>query len=220
MKFLVRIIFILFISVNIFAQDNLSRMKKIKIIEEKNQGKYIVLGYAFGNFVSADEESVFVLLDNWKNRLITPSVSKMVVYNFRNNKITKQIVLKERCNVYKDGLQNYYLTHGITGMNEWPIDIYNFGFVGDFNNNGLDELVLHVDSNLEGTTILIKEFQNGSFKTILEPENDICLLKNFNPKLKSLSFLRTVYDSKSDTFSDSIKNYEWNEIEKKYQQCN
>ena len=42
MKFLVRIIFILFISVNIFAQDNLSRMKKIKIIEEKNQGKYIV----------------------------------------------------------------------------------------------------------------------------------------------------------------------------------
>ena len=87
MKFLVRIIFILFISVNIFAQDNLSRMKKIKIIEEKNQGKYIVLGYAFGNFVSADEESVFVLLDNWKNRLITPSVSKIAVYNIRKNKI-------------------------------------------------------------------------------------------------------------------------------------
>ena len=174
-------------------------------IQKQIDSEYYIINYVEGNFISKNEKSIIVFLDKKENRNASPNAEKKLVYMIENNKIKFFTEITQECCYVDTRFIDLDTSKSILGQ------VYPFGWVGDFNDNGITELMFCQSSRTEeGATIEFVEFQDGRFKTILPAQNDICRIKNIYKESHSMELRRSKYSSEIDDYIVKKSKIVWN----------
>ncbi len=184
----------------------------IKEISKSIPKDLYILDYAIGNFISEKDLSIIVFCDKIANKDAAKSVQKSFLYEINKNKPKLWGELKINCCYYnyEKDLNSFYKSLGMEQNLSSLGTSYKFGWIGDFNDNGITELML-VQSvfSEEGATIEFIEFNNGNFKITLPAKDDICYILNVNKETHSMKLERSKYSLDLDDYKVKTSEIIW-----------
>ena len=200
-------------TLRMFPNEN----QMLNLIQRDIGNQYYIIDYAIGNFISKEENSVIVFCDEVKNRKATKRVGKIYVYEINDTTIKLWGELDANCCFYQEDLNTFYksvrLYQDLSDLGE----SHPFGWVGDFNDNGITELMFAQSSRSEeGATIEFWEFQNGTFNKILPAKDDICFILSVNKSSHTMELERSKYSVDIDDYSVQISEIKWDSKSNKY----
>lgn len=200
-------------TLRMFPNENLL----LNLIQKDIDNQYYVIDYAIGNFISKEEKSVIVFCDEVKNKRATKRVGKIYIYEINDTTINLWGELEADCCFYQEDMNTFYksvrLLQDLSDLGE----SHPFGWVGDFNDNGITELMFAQSSRSEeGATIEFWEFQNGTFNKILPAKDDICFILSVNKNSRTMELRRSKYSVDIDAYSVQISEIKWDSKSNKY----
>ena len=124
------------------AQDNSKAM--IKEISKSIPKDLYILEYAIGNFISEKELSIIVFCDKKTNKDASKSILKSYLYTINKGSPKLWGELNINCCYYnyEKDLNSFYKSLGMEQNLSVLGKSYKFGWIGDFNENGITELML------------------------------------------------------------------------------
>jgi hypothetical protein len=203
---------------NILSLDNkvLESEDEIQEVIENYNQKMILLFQVEGNFTGTGNREILAFYQSKSTLVIEGTVthSIRIAFCFVCDSTGKQIINTYELTGYKtmdfDSLMN---------IDDAPIEVLGreifwlerrFGFIGDFNKNGKEELYFYQASGI-GFYPFFLEFTGMEFIKILEPKKNFVLFEIFSidSANKIISFI-----GKGGT--EEYFSYIWNNIEQKY----
>ena len=205
-----------FPTVAIYAQNGDTAL--LKGISYSIPNNFYIIDYAIGNFISKEETSIIIFCDAVKNKNASKTVQKTFLYEVHNEKPKLWGELKINCCYYnyEENMDSFYkslkMEQDLSALGK-P---YRFGWVGDFNENGITELMFAQSAySEEGATLEFWEFHNGAFKITLPAQDDICFILDVNKKMHSMKLERSKYSAVIDNYETRISEIFWDS--KKFQ---
>ena len=192
------------------AQDNSKAM--IKEISKSIPKDLYILDYAIGNFISEKELSIIVFCDKITNKDAAKSILKSYLYRINKGSPKLWGELNINCCYYnyEKDLNSFYKSLGMEQNLSVLGTSYKFGWIGDFNDNGITELMLVQSAfSEEGATIEFMEFNNGDFKITLPAKDDICYILNASKEKHSMKLERSKYSSALDNYEVKTSEIIW-----------
>ncbi|NMA56788.1 MAG: hypothetical protein GX955_04905 [Treponema sp.] len=177
---------IVFISIG-FAESNLHTLFSEFGLAKKLKMREVISG----NFTDSGEKEYIVMYDFFSKNdaVVAKAVNYVFCFIVRNGKIIKNYEIKDYQSLYfntKTGVRN------LDSMNFDSLGTeFEFGWYGDFNENGRDELCLF-QLVQEGFFPIIFEFYEGEFITTLEYRAPLAKIMEVDYKNKKI----VLYDSK------------------------
>ena len=178
-----------------------------------------IIDYVIGNFISEKDLSVIVFCDSINNKGGAKTVQKTLVYEINNNKTKLWGELRTNCCYYnyENDMNSFYKSLGMEQDLSELGTPYKFGWIGDFNENGITELMLVQSAfSEEGATIEFIEFHNGNFKITLPAKDDICYILNVNKRSHSMKLERSKYSPDLDDYEVNNSEIIWDSKNFKY----
>lgn len=178
-----------------------------------------VIDYAFGNFLSVNELSLMILCDKKININASKNVSNIYFFEVKKNKPVFWGELKAECCYfnYDDDVNTAYAS---VGMNQDLSSLgkaYRFGWLGDFNDNGITELMFVQSAySEEGATLEFWEFKNGKFNITLKGQDAITYILEADKKNHQMKLERSKYSSSMNDYVSTVSTILWNEKDFKY----
>ncbi|HKM22249.1 MAG TPA: hypothetical protein VJZ01_09435 [Lachnospiraceae bacterium] len=200
------LIFMNILTLRMFSNENTVLDK----IQNTISNQYYVIDYAFGNFISKENKSVIVLCDKVKNLKASKSVKKIYIYEIDDINVELWGELYAECSFYKEDLNSFYKSLGMLQDLSEIGEAHHFGWIGDFNDNGVTEIMFVQSSKTEeGATIEFWEFHDGFFKIILPAKDDICYIMNVNRSLHTMQLERSKYSEAIEEYIIKISEIKW-----------
>ena len=139
-------------------------------------------------------------------------VLKTFIYEINNNKSKLWGELNINCAYYnyEENINSFYKSLGMKQDLSELGTPYKFWGIGDFNENGITELMLVQSSySEEGSTLEFWEFNKGVFKKTLQAKDDICFILSANKQNHSMKLERNKYSSEADDYVSKISEIVW-----------
>lgn len=189
----------------------------VTLIQDSLLPNYTIVDYAYGNFVSKTEPSIAVFCDKIRSRDERPEIIKIFIYQLKNNSFEFLDELKTNCNYFSESIEEFYKQVGIMQIFPELGEPHHFGWVGDFNGNGITEFMFSQSAlNAEGSTIEFWEYLDSKFSCTLKAQDDITFIIGTNRAAKTMHLERY-------SFSYSLEDYEkkdylicWDPMTEKY----
>ena len=206
-----KIYFIIFLFLNsfLFGENILAERQKSNLLQYLiNEGEtqdLFVLDSFRGRFLSKNRDDYLIFLDH-KNRQkgLPKRISKTIVVHFNeSDMISDFYVIPYSTIQFKENCEHQTLGEGITQ-----------GWIRDFNENGLDEL-LFTESSGSYMIWEIFEFQEGRFKKTFDFPYNITIKDN-NFDKKSITIVHHLYSETKGYYKDITIDFFWDEKRKKY----
>ena len=215
----IRILYVVYVfsMFSMYAQNkDIDLLKDISNSVPKN---LYVIDYSIGNFISEKDVSVIVFCDDVKNKNISKTVQKTFLYEINKNRLNLWGELKIDCCYYnyEEDINSFYKSLRM----EQDLSIlgkpYRFGWIGDFNDNGITELMLAQSAySEEGATLEFWEFHNGKFNVTLLAQDDICFILSADKKTHSMKLERSKYSAAIDDYEVTVSEILWDQKKFKY----
>lgn len=170
----------------------------------------VLIEFISGNFTGSNYAEYIGFFDTTQkySEQKEKSVNKVICFLIDNGKIMKSIELSGYQSSLFDNTKKYY---NIKMMNFDELGKkFSFGWVGDLNNNKLDEVFVYQVTSW-GFYPSVYEYNNGSFRKILNYETAYTELISVNKDLKSMTFLEYGNNKHNVTFV-------WNPTNNEYRQ--
>lgn len=189
----------------------------INLVREELSSDYNIVDYSFGHFLSKKELSLVVFCDKIRDVRERQKIYKIFIYQINNNTYDFYGELNTSCCYFGEGVTSYYKQVGITQNISDLGESHHFGWVGDFNENGITEFIFFQSAkSAEGATIEFWEYIDSEFICTLKAKDDIAFIVNTDKKNKTMFLERYAFSNVKEDYEKIESKIVWDSNYKKY----
>ena len=146
-------------------------------------------------------------------------MSNIYFFEVKKNKPVFWGELKAEC-CYFNYDDDVNIAYASVGMNQDLSSLgkaYRFGWLGDFNDNGITELMFVQSAySEEGETLEFWEFKDGKFNITLKGQDAITYILEADKRNHSMKLERSKYSSTIDDYVSKVSTILWDETNFRY----
>lgn len=216
MKKIVLFFIHIFTGLTLFCSD-FDKNTIINSIQKDLANNFTIIDYAYGNFLSSKENSLAVFCDKKRLNIEKNEVVKIFIYKINKASYELWGELKADCCFFEKTIDEYYKQVGINQSFPELGEAHHFGWVGDFNGNGITEMMFYKSAySAEGATLEFWEYFDSTFICTLKAQDDVAFIIQADKKNKTLSIERYKFSYVIEDYEVKNSKILWDSSKKMY----